>query len=578
MLFETIRLMHTITIQRSFLPETITLNSWEQVERFFTDLLSRDISSVPALHQWLHDRSELETFLSEEAGWRYIRMSCDTANEELAAAFNFFVGEIQPKIAPLSHQLDLMLLGSPALPAIDCPPYSIMLRQIRKRTEIFREENIPIIAELQQQEQEYSAITGAMTIEHEGREMTLQQASNYLEGSDRDLRESVFRKVNERRLADKEKLDNLFNQLIAKRHQLALNAGFDNYRDYMFAYLGRFDYTPQDCFLFHASVENKIVPLLDNIDQLHAKELGLERLMPWDTAAVKSGEKPLKPFDGADDLMQKTIDCFSEIDTFLGECMLAMKAAGRLDLESRKGKAPGGYNYPLYETGLPFIFMNSTNTLRDMVTMVHEGGHAVQSILNKSLELVDFKNLPSEVAELASMSMELITMEHWHHFFKEESDLRRAKRKHLEDVLKGLTWISCIDAFQHWLYTHPTHTVQQRDEAWRSCYHRFSGKMPDWTGCEQYRDNLWQKQLHIFEVPFYYIEYGFAQLGAIAVWKNYRNAPEETIENYRKALSLGYTHSIGEVYETAGVRFDFSTSYVSELSDFVLQEWKKLVD
>lgn len=571
-------MMNILTVQRSFLPENITVNAWEQVEKFFTDLLSRDIVSVPALHQWLHDRSELETFLSEEAGWRYIRMSCDTANEELAAAFNFFVGEIQPKIAPLSHQLDLMLLGSPALSAIDCPPYSIMLRQIRKRTEIFREENIPVIAELQQQEQEYSAITGAMTIEQEGKEITLQQAANFLEGSDRILRENIFRKVNGRRMQDKQKLDTLFSQLIRKRHLIARNAGFDNYRDYMFAYLGRFDYTPDDCFRFHSSVEKKIVPLLDIIDQLQSRELGLERLLPWDTAAVRPNEKPLKPFDGADDLMQKTIDCFSEIDTFLGECMLAMKAAGRLDLESRKGKAPGGYNYPLYETGLPFIFMNSTNTLRDMVTIVHEGGHAVQSILNKSLELIDFKNLPSEVAELASMSMELISMEHWHHFFKDEKELRRAKRKQLEDVLKGLTWISCIDAFQHWIYTHPDHTDLQRDEAWSNCYQRFSGRMPDWTGYEHYRDNLWQKQLHLFEVPFYYIEYGFAQLGAIAVWKNYRNAPEDTIGKYLQALSLGYTCSIGEVYETAGVSFDFSESYVSELSDFVLTEWKKLVD
>lgn len=570
--------MNILTVERSFLPENITVNAWEQVEKFFNDLLSRDISTVPALQQWLHDRSELETFLSEEAGWRYIRMSCDTANEELAAAFNFFVGEIQPKISPLSHQLDLMLLKSPALPAIDRSPYSIMLRQIRKRTEIFREQNIPLIAELQQQEQEYSAITGAMTIEHEGKEITLQQAANFLECSDRALRETIYRKVNERRLQDKDNLNALFNQLLGKRHQVARNAGFDNYRDYMFAYLGRFDYTPDDCFRFHSSVEKKIVPLLDNIEQLLGNELGLDRLRPWDTSAVRAGETPLKPFDGAHDLMQKTIDCFSGIDTFLGECMQAMKTAGRLDLESRKGKAPGGYNYPLYESGLPFIFMNSTNTLRDMVTIVHEGGHAVQSILNKSLELVDFKNLPSEIAELASMSMELISMEHWHHFFKDATELRRAKRKQLEDVLKGLAWISCIDAFQHWIYTNPQHTIRERDEAWSNCYQRFSGKMPDWSGCEKYRDNLWQKQLHIFEVPFYYIEYGFAQLGAIAVWKNYRNAPEETIAKYRQALSLGYTCSIGEVYQTAGVSFDFSESYVSELSDFVLNEWKKLVD
>lgn len=570
--------METLPPRRHFLPASITVQAWDQVALYFNELLSRDLSGEVALKQWLADRSELESFLSEEVGWRYIRMSCDTSNKEYAEAFNFFVGEIQPRIAPLSHQLDLQLLASPALPAISTPPYTIMLRQIRKRTEIFREENIPIIAELQQQEQEYSAITGAMTIAHEGKEITLQQASNYLESSDRTLRETIYRQVNARRLADKQTLDTLFTTLVAKRHQLALNAGFENYRDYMFAQLGRFDYGPEDCFRFHDSVQKNIVPLIDRIDDLQRKELGLEALKPWDLSATRSGERPLVASADAADLMQKTIACLSAIHPYLGTCMQQMQAARRLDLESRKGKAPGGYNYPLYETGLPFIFMNSTNTLRDLVTIVHEGGHAVQSILNQSLELVDFKSLPSEIAELASMSMELISMEHWHHFFTDATELRRARRKHLEDVLKGLPWIACVDAFQHWIYTHPQHTAAERDAYWRTCYQRFSDQVTDWAGLEPYRDNLWQKQLHLYEVPFYYIEYGFAQLGAIAMWKNYREHPEATMDRYLAALGMGYTASIGDVYRAAGVQFDFSEDYVRELSRFVLAEWEKLVD
>jgi oligoendopeptidase F len=257
--------------------------------------------------------------------------------------------------------------------------------------------------------------------------------------------------------------------------------------------------------------------------------------------------------------------------------MRAMRDANRLDLESRKGKAPGGYNYPLYETGLPFIFMNSSNTLRDLVTMVHEGGHAVQSIVDIPLELVDFKNIPSEVAELASMSMELISMEHWHHFFSNPEELKRARRKHLEDVLKGLPWIACVDAFQHWLYTHPGHTSAERNAAWMNCHQRFSGNAVDWSGLDDFRENIWQKQLHIYEVPFYYIEYGFAQLGAIAMWKNYQQDPKGTIGKYIDALKMGYTASIGEIYERAGIRFDFSEDYVRELSDFVRDEWKKLL-
>lgn len=568
----------SLAVQRTFLPEELNVNSWEQIEKYFNELLARDISTAGELKAWLLDRSELEAFLSEDAGWRYIRMSCDTANEELAAAFNFFVGEIQPKIAPLSHRLDLKLLSSNALDSLAGRAYEIMLRQVKKRIEIFREENVPLIADLQQQEQEFSAITGAMTIQVEGKELTLQQAANFLERNDRKLREEVYYKISQRRLEDKDRLDQLMDELIAKRHQIALNAGFSSFRDYMFASLGRFDYTAEDCFRFHASVEKKIVPLNSRIEELKRKELGLSELKPWDSLAVKADEQPLKPFQNSEELMSKTIACFHEINPFLGDCMRAMRDAGRLDLESRKGKAPGGYNYPLNETGLPFIFMNSTNTLRDMVTMVHEGGHAVQSIVDKPLELVDFKNIPSEVAELASMSMELITMEHWHHFFSDPADLKKAKRKHLEDVLKGLPWISCVDAFQHWIYTHVGHTKEERERMFSECFERFEGRVVNWSGQEKFRDNLWQKQLHIYEVPFYYIEYGFAQLGAIAVWKNYREQPTQTIENYIGALKLGYTASIGEIYERAGVRFDFSEEYVKELSDFVLAEWEKLIE
>ena len=570
--------LDSLTITRRFLPEGLNVSAWEQVEAYFNDLLSRDLSDPEALHKWLVDRSELEAFLSEDFGWRYIRMSCDTSSEELANAFNFFVGEIQPRIAPLSHRLDLQLLGSSALPSLKGRQYEIMLRQVRKRTEIFREENVPLIAELQQREQEFSTINAAMTIEMNGQEITLQQASNYLEGNDRSVREEVYKKVFNRRLQDRARLDDLLSDLIKQRHAIAANAGFSSFRDYMFASLGRFDYTPEDCFRFHTSVEERIVPLNNRLEEQHKKELGLAVMKPWDVIAARADEKPLKPFDGSDDLMKKTIACFTEINPFLGECMKAMQQAGRLDLESRKGKAPGGYNYPLYETGLPFIFMNSTNTLRDMVTMVHEGGHAVQSIVDKPLELVDFKNLPSEVAELASMSMELITMEHWHHFFSDPSDLKRAKRKHLEDVLKGLPWISCVDAFQHWLYTNVDHTPAEREKAWENCYSRFSGNVVNWEGEEQFRNSLWQKQLHIYEVPFYYIEYGFAQLGAIAVWKNYRENPDVTIENYLAALKMGYTASIGEIYQRAGIRFDFSGDYVKELSDFVLAELDRLLE
>ena len=561
---------------RSFLPTNFSFSTWNEIAPFFNELNDRSINSVDELHKWLLDRSELEAAVQEDFGWRYIRMSCDTTNEQLSHDYNFFVTEIQPQLSPYSNDLDLKLLGCKFLEEFNDPRFQIVIRQIRKRVEIFRDINIPLISELQQKEQEFAAISGAMTIHLDGKEITMQQAGNYLEMPDRVKREEVYRKMMNRRLQDQEKLDNLFDELVKLRHQIALNADFKNYRDYMFAALGRFDYNADDCFKFHDAVAKYLVPIASKIEEQHKSILGVDTYRPWDVLAETKDAKPLRPFTDGNDLMEKSIACFNEMDPFLGSCLNALKVENRLDLESRKGKAPGGYNYPLYETGMPFIFMNSTNTLRDLVTIVHEGGHAVHSIVDKPLELVEYKSLPSEVAELASMSMELMSMEYWNHFFTDENDLKRARKKHLEDVLKGLPWIAAVDAFQHWIYLNPTHTAAQRAEEWTNIYNRFSSDIVDWSGLENVKANIWQKQLHIFEVPFYYIEYGLAQLGAIAVWKNFKADQKLALQKYIAALSLGYTKSISEIYETAGVKFDFSDNYVNQLASFVSDELSKM--
>ena len=561
---------------RKFLPATLEIKKWDDVQKFFNELLERQILNAGELWNWMSNRSELESVLQEDLGWRYIKMSCDTANEEFKNSFNFFVSEIQPKIAPVSNELDHKLVASSFINELKQPGLEIYLRQVRKRIEIYREENIPLIAELQQKEQEYSEITGAMTVEVDGKELTLQQAANFLREPDRAKREMVYRKIAVRRLTDRDKLDDLFDYLVKLRHQVALNAGFANYRDYMFAALGRFDYTPEDCFAFHKSIEEEVVALCDEFDKEKRAELKIEHLRPWDIDAEPEGRQPLVPYQNASELVDKTITCFGKMNPFLAECIQALNSSSRFDLDSRKGKAPGGYNYPLYESGLPFIFMNSTNTLRDLVTMVHEGGHAVHSILTKDLELVDYKSFPSEVAELASMSMELMSMEHWDEFFKDEKELQRARKQHLEKVLEALPWIAAVDAFQHWIYTNPEHTANERREAWRSIYKKFSGNEVDWSGLEDILDNLWQRQLHIYEVPFYYIEYGMAQLGAIAVWRNFKQNNEQAVIDYTKALSLGYTKTIGDIYKTAGVRFDFTKNYIKELSSFVNEQLKNI--
>jgi oligoendopeptidase F len=364
----------------------------------------------------------------------------------------------------------------------------------------------------------------------------------------------------------------LFDQLLALRHQVALKAGFENFRDYAFAAYGRFDYTAADCFKFHQAVAKAVVPVVAAFDRKRKQQLGLDKLRPWDTEVDVTGLPPLQPFVNSSELIDKTIACFNQIHPDFGGYISIMHKMGHFDLDSRKSKAPGGYNYPLPESGVPFIFMNSVGSVRDLVTMVHEGGHAIHSFLCTDLPLNDTKNVPAEFSELASMGMELISMEHWDVFFDTPEDLKRAKLEQLEKVVDALPWIAQIDKFQHWIYEHPKHSVEERRQAWMGLSAEFRSQVVDWTGLEAGSGYDWQRQLHLFEVPFYYIEYAFAQLGAIALWRNYKSNPQETIASYRKALGLGYTRSIGTLYQAAGIRFDFSEAYVSELVQFVLDE------
>ncbi len=569
--------MHNLThISRSFLPLDFSLNAWSQIEPFFKQLLDKSIGSKTELEKWLKNKSELDAFLEEDMAWRYIKMNINTKDEGLQQSFNFFVTEISPKVAPLNNLLEKKLLSSSFIDELEKGTHYIMIRGIRKSVELFREENIPIQTRLEQKSQEFGAIAADMSVEIQGEKMTLQRAAKFYESTDRSLRKETFEKINTRRLTDKDKLNNLYSELITDRHQVAVNAGYENFRDYMFDAMGRFDYSPQDCFDFHESIEEALMPYMHKLDQERKEALNLGTLKPWDKSVDLTGKSPLKPFETGAELLQKSIEVFTKIDSYFGQCLTTMRDRNYLDLESKEGKAPGGFNYPLYESGIPFIYMNAVGTFRDMVTMMHEGGHAVHSFLMHNLPLVDFQNTPSEVAELASMSMELISMDHWDVFFDDKEDLKRAKIEQLEGVLQTLPWVATIDNFQHWIYQNPTHNLPERYEAWERINDKFSGTLTDWSGWEDAKLNSWQRQLHLYEVPFYYIEYGMAQLGAIAVWRNYKSDPSKAIANYKAALELGYTKSIGEIYETAGIQFDFSSTYVKELIDFVWSELAKL--
>ncbi|MDC3337025.1 M3 family oligoendopeptidase [Flavobacteriales bacterium] len=561
---------------RKLLPEQLKITNWEVLYPYFEELKDRKINTLEDLKSWLLDRSELEAVLEEDAGWRYIKMTIDTSNKQLADSYAFFVSEISPKTAPYEDAYNKKFLQSSYVDLLEGQEFEIYQRGIKKAIELFREENISLFADIAKESQKYGSISGGQTVELDGQIVTMQQAAKELKGADRTRRKMVFELMIARRLKDVAALDTLFNSLLELRHKVAVNANFDNFRDFKFEAMGRFDYSIQDCFNFHDSIAEEIVPIVTEFQKEKKAQLGYSELKPYDLDIDPSGKPPLNPFKTGEELLDKSIKVFYQIDPYFGECLETMREMGHLDLVSKKGKSPGGYNYPLYEVGVPFIFMNAVGTQRDLITMIHEGGHAVHSFLSRELKLTAFKSLPSEVAELASMSMELISMDYWDVFYADETELKRAKKEQLETLLKILPWVAIVDKFQHWIYTNPNHTQEQRIDQWNSINDSFSGGHIHWSGFEEAKSTSWHRQLHIFEVPFYYIEYGMAQLGAIAVWRNYKNNPQKAIEQYMAALKLGFTKSIPEIYAAAGIKFDFSREYVKELADFVKMELRKL--
>lgn len=563
--------------ERTFVPKEFKVTTWSKLKPYYNELLNRPIQSREELEQWIKDKSELDAVVSEAFSWRYISITVNSNDEKAEALYQYAVQELAPKITSFEHALNKKLVGCPFSDQLDNKRYGIHLRSIYNAVNLFREENIPLATDIQMKSKQYVKIFSEMTIGVDGKQMTLQKASSLLEETDRDYREGVYHKIHQRILQDTDQLEDLFDHLLHLRHKMALNAGFDNFRDFKFQALGRFDYSVEDCYDFHESIKSEIVPLIDELNAYRKESLELDKLRPWDLFVDPVGDTPLRPFDTIDDLVEKVIFCMDKLHPEFGKTIAIMRDKGHLDLEARPAKRPGGYNMPLHLTGLPFIFMNATTSLSDMRTLMHEGGHAVHSYLTRHYKLKSAKRVPSEVAELAAMSMELLTMEYWDTFFPDPEELRRAKIAQLEYVLKVLPWIATIDKFQHWAYSNPGHNREERVKNWMSIMAEFNSTIIDHSGLEDYIAHLWHKQLHIFEVPFYYIEYGMAQLGAIALWKQYKETPGQAVDNYLNALKLGYTRNIREIYRTAGIEFNYSREYVSQLGAFVKGELEALL-
>lgn len=550
--------------RRFFVPASINLTVLEEVRPLYDALVKRPIDSRAAFEQWILDRSELEAALNQAGTIIYIRMTCQTDDVSRAQAYQHFIETIRPAAKMFEDQLNQKYLAEQMRWQSNQEHYGIYTRKIKTDVALFVQENVALETQVDLCTQEYQTIIGSMTVEFEGKERTLPEMGKFLLEPDRELRQRAFSVAAKRRLHDKERLEGLFDQLLSSRIKIAQNAGCANFMEYKFRHLHRFDYTPLDCKQYHRSIEQLVVPVWREILARRKKEMGLMQLRPWDTAVDPLKRAPLRPFTKTGELIEGCIKIFERLDPGLGRQFLNMVDLGLLDLESRKGKAPGGYQSTLEEARKPFIFMNAVGVDDDVRTLFHEAGHAFHALACAHHSLLDYRHGPMEFNEVASMGMELLADPYLALFYSAK-DEERSRREHWEGIVFTLIWVATIDCFQHWIYEHPGHNVKERRQSWLAIYRRFGGNCLDWQGLEEIEAFLWHRQLHIFEVPFYYIEYGIAQLGALQLWCNAQKDKNEALTCYKNALSLGGSRPLQELFKAAGIRFDFSLETIELL-------------
>jgi oligoendopeptidase F len=560
---------------RRYFSADLDLTKWTNVEKQLKTLEAEKIESPEQLIRFMERSSELSDILQEEIAWRYINMTRYADQDKYAKAYNEFYAGVISKTKPYYHKFNLKFYNSPYRKELAEAEFGLLNKIISNSIELYREENIPLQIKEKELANKYGSIFSKLTVMYKGEEKTLSQLAVFLKDPDRKVREEVWRLRMDKLMEFRDEFNKLFDELKAIRIKIAENAGFANYRDYMHKAKGRFSYSPDDLIKFHEGVEKEIIPILKQFTLERKEKLQLETVRPWDTSVDLDG-KILKPFKTIDEFTDKGMQILYELKPEFGKRFNMMKNSGLLDLENRKGKAPGGYNYPLAETGAPFIFMNAVGLHNNVVTLLHESGHAMHTFATKDIRIGEYRNTPSEVAELASMAMEFLSMELWDKYYEDRNDLKKAKLDQFKGALGFLPWGMIVDALQHWIYLNPDHKATEREEEFSSLMERFNSGV-DWSGLEDYRKIMWLFQLHIFEVPFYYIEYAMSQLGALAIYRNYKESgKEKALEDYENFLELGYSRSVKELYETAGVNFDFSDSYMKEIAEFVNKELQKL--
>jgi oligoendopeptidase F len=560
---------------RTFVPQNLGLGDWPQIAPLFDQLETRAAQATTAaeLERWLIDWSELCAALDEEATRRYIAMTCHTDNADAERAYLQFVEHVEPQLKPRQFALENIYVAHPQFNQLPKARYEVFNRDVKNHVELFRAENVALETEDAKLCQQYQKLIGAQTVKFRGEEKTLVQMGRYLEEPDRALRQEAWELVAQRRLQDADKCEETFDQLIQLRTQIAKQAGFDNYRDFAFRQKGRFDYSPENCLQFHDAVEKEIMPAVREIQADRQRQLKLEKLRPWDLAVDPQNRAPLKPFADVGEMVSRTQNIFNQLDAGLAAGFQQMQALKLLDLDNRKGKAPGGYQSTLSEARVPFIFMNAIGIQRDVETLLHEAGHAFHAQATRNEDLYAYRGAPIEFCEVASMSMELLGNEFLEEFYP-TAEANRARKTHLEGIIGFFPWMAVVDAFQHWIYTHAGHTRAERKAAYLQLMDRFGGDV-DWSGFEEARASSWHRQLHIFLHPFYYVEYGIAQLGALQVWANSRRDKAKSLNDYKKSLALGGSRPLPELFSAAGCKFQFDAATIKPLIQLAGNELKK---
>lgn len=559
-----------------FYQEKLNLNNLEDLKNIYDVLLQEDIKSAEQLERWIAKIGDLDEQMEEILTGHYIDFQCSSNSQEAKEQFTYDQTYIEPLRKSFTAALNKKLLNNSYLSDLPEDKYGKFIKSIKNAQELFREENVQLEIEEDQLVTTYFEITGNLTVIWDEKEISLSELSPYLEDKNRTKREKATILMSEAFLEHADTLQKLMSELIQLRRKKAANANLDNYRDFKFKEYERFDYTPEDCLKLADAVKQHVTPLKEKLQRKHKDEIGVERYRPWDRKAPNPFEKTLTPFSTAEELVHKAAGVFTSLDSGFTDLLNEMNQKNLLDLTARQGKAPGGFCSPLPVTGLSFIFMNAAKTHDDVITLLHEMGHCIHNNLTQHFDLPYYKEAPMESAELASMSMELMTMDYWHYYYEDESALIQAKKDHWKSIIDFLPMGVVIDQFQHWMYENPEHTEAERLDMFLALQKKYDADVVDWEGLEEWRKQNWLRILHIFEVPFYFIEYVIAQLGALQLYKNYKTDAAGTLEKYKEALALGASASLPEVYKTAGISFDFSAEMISSLVQLIEIELEEL--